>query len=51
MELGLCGQNILLTGGNMNIPGLVERFTQEIRAHVPDIIPNVYVSISNCSDY
>jgi actin-related protein 6 len=38
-ELGLASSNILLTGGNVNIPQFTERFTEELRTFVPDIFP------------
>jgi actin-related protein 6 len=38
-ELGLASANIVLTGGNINIPQFSERFKSELRTFVPDIFP------------
>lgn len=37
--MGLAAANIVLTGGNANFPQYKERFMQELRPLVPDIIP------------
>ena len=38
-ELGLASANIILTGGNMNIPQFTERFNSELRTYIPDVFP------------
>jgi|MDTB01.1.fsa_nt_gb actin-related protein 6 len=36
-EMGLASSNMLLTGGNMRLPQIEERFKNEVRQHIPDI--------------
>ena len=36
VEGQLCAKNILLTGGNANLPGYEDRFRRDIRQYVPE---------------
>ena len=36
-EMGLASGNIVLTGGNMRLPQIEERYLSEVRQHIPDI--------------
>lgn len=37
LDMGLAASNIVLTGGNINLPNLSQRFETEIRPDVPDM--------------
>lgn len=37
VEMGLAASNIVLTGGNMNLPQIQIRFENELRPFVPDM--------------
>lgn len=50
-ELGLASANIVLTGGNANIPQFTERFTTELRTFVPEIFPMQVYKTPNPDTY
>lgn len=39
VEMGLASAHVVLTGGNMNIPFMKQRFERDLRQFVPDIYP------------